>query len=335
MNSLSQVDSLLQEWTSLMSGERGRQKQMNVLGPLKIYYGSAATGEAIFFSKSTVKPHVPRVSSTIDVEVRRRQDGDWVQIFLLRDNRFIDVFMHLAWSMADACAQAVDEASALTALVHELEQWRRLLSFHKDDRLSLSQIRGLYAEIWFATNILSEQYLPGEVLDAWGGPKMADQDFASPLPAAYEIKAVYPNAASVRISSERQLDALDLPLTLNLVVLEEVPNGENLLGQSLLNAIDEFEGVLGGDPMRIQQLNELLENDLKVDRSDDFYRGFRFRVRGVKVYEVTAAFPAIRASEISPALGPVDYSISIPAISSFETFLADSSLSPGAPDGNS
>lgn len=303
-------------WQELISESEPKHKLMLPECALRLYYGRSQRGLPQFFIRCKKRPPVPEVSSSIDASVAKRQDNEWALRFELVDDKFTHTFMSLAWNLAQSSSSAASEEEGLSIFMAELAAWKRLLTFQASDRLSVGEIRGVYAELWFGLEILAQSQPLGVVLDSWGGPFGAPQDYGSPLPVSYEVKSVYPEAKSVRISSAEQLDC-EGPLELVVVRLVDMP-AELPSGESLPDIVGRYVEALGTDSQRQERLSELLRRSLRVDIDDDYYQQFRFRTQGLRRFEVNEDFPVIKRSDLALSIGKVDYSLTLAGLSSFE-----------------
>lgn len=324
MSELLLPESVESRWLELIAETEPKHKLMLPESALRLYYGRSKRGLPQFFIRSKVRPPVPGVSSSIDASVARRQDNEWALRFELVDAKFTHTFMSLAWNLAQSSSSAATEEEGLGLFMAELAAWKRLLAFHASDRLSLGEIRGVYAELWFALEVLAKSQHLSVVLDSWGGPAGAPQDYASPLPVSYEVKSVYPEAKSVRISSAEQLDC-EGPLELVVVRLVDMPT-ELLEGESLPQIIERYFKALGMDNQRKERLAELLERSLRVDIDDEYYQQFHFSVQGLKAFEVGENFPSIKRSALTPSISKVDYSLSLAGLAAFEVGKSEATL---------
>jgi hypothetical protein len=309
-------------WQELIAEPEPKHKLMLPESVLRLYYGRSIRGLPQFFIRCKKKPTVPEVSSSIDASVAQRQDGEWALRFELVDFKFTHTFMSLAWNLAQSSRSAATEEEGVSLFISELAAWKRLLTFNASDRLTLGQIRGVYAELWFALEVLANSAPLGVVLDSWGGPMGAPQDYASPLPIAFEVKSVYPETGSVRISSAEQLDCTG-PLELILVRLIDVP-AELPHGETLPQITARYLEALGPDTKRKQHFVELLQKHLHVDIEDDYYNQFYFTEHGFRRFDVQGQFPVIRRSSLDPSIGTVDYSLTVAGLAGFE--LMDASI---------
>lgn len=309
----SSVETL---WQELIDEPEPKHKLMRPESVLRLYYGRSIRGMPQFFIRCKKKPSVPEVSSSIDASVAQRQDGDWALRFELVDLKFTHTFMSLAWNLAQSSSAAATEEEGVSLFKSELAAWKRLLTFSASDRLTLGQIRGVYAELWFALEVLAKSAPLGVVLDSWGGPMGAPQDYGSPLPISFEVKSVYPETRGVRISSAEQLDCAG-PLELILVRVIDVP-AELPHGETLPQIIARYLGALGLDTPRKEQLLELLQKHLRIDIEDDYYNQFYMAANGFRRFEVEGQFPVIRRSFLDPTIGAVDYTLNVAGLAEFE-----------------
>ena len=303
-------------WQELIAEPEPKHKLMLPESVLRLYYGRSIRGFPQFFIRCKKKPTVPEVSSSIDASVAQRQDGEWALRFELVDLKFSHAFMSLAWNLARSSSSAATEEEGVYLFITELAAWKRLLTFSASDRLTLAQIRGIYAELWFALEVLAKSAPLGVILDSWGGPLKAPQDYASPLPISFEVKSVYPETGSVRIASAEQLDCTG-PLELILVRLVDAP-AELPHGETLPQIAERYIETLGPDAKRRERFFELLQKHLRIDIEDEYYNQFHFIEHGFRRFEVQAHFPAIRRSALAPSIGTIDYTLNIAGLAEFE-----------------
>lgn len=310
------------QWQELIDEPEPKHRLMRPESVLRLYYGRSVRGLPQFFVRCKKRPTVPEVSTSIHASLGQRQDGDWALRFELLDSKFTHTFMSLAWNLAVTSSAAATEEEAVSLFMAELAAWKRLLTFNASDRLTLSQIRGVYAELWFALEVLAGAVPLGVALDSWGGPMGAAQDYGSPLPTSFEVKSVYPETKSVRISSAEQLDCSG-PLELILVRLVDVPP-ELGIGETLPHIIERYLIALGNDEQRKGHFLELIQDSLRIDVEDDHYAQFYLSVAGYRRFQVHGHFPVIKRSLLDPSIGAVDYMINVAGLAEYE--LHDSSV---------
>ena len=310
------TESFSAEWSRLIASSAAGKKDVDLGQPIRLVYGANELGEAVFFTITGIKPGLPELSSAVRVERGvRKIDGRWTLALTLRDKRFTDVFLALCEDLANRTTVANSESQALHFFLTGVLDWKYLLQNPLNARLSNSEIRGLAAELWFGFRNLSVHYSAPEVLDAWTGPLGRPQDFNFPSGIAFEVKSIFADSSSLRISSAEQLDPLDRNLTLVAVVLEPVKDhGPSYF--SLQTLVADIEMQLKRSSAELLKLQERL-SALHFDVSDDYYSDFWFSVRDHHRYQVDPDFPAIRASSIPTGLNHIEYSISLASISQY------------------
>src|SRR3546814_19068659 len=100
-----------------------------------------------------------------------------------------------------------DVCSSDLTLAHS-RRWKTFLS-GRSQHLSIEEVRGLFAEIVFLTELIDRQMSSSDAVEAWLGPERSHQDFIFGN-TAVEVKSLSgAERSSVRISSEDQLESLN------------------------------------------------------------------------------------------------------------------------------
>jgi hypothetical protein len=310
----SMPEGFVEEWERLIRLEPGRQVEVGGGHPLWLMYGSDQTQRPIFFVISNVKPGLVSLSDVVEVQRGLRSvDSRWTLSLTLRDSRFISEFIRLGNELIDSTSSGCNESHALQLLVEAVKHWKGLFSYSPPQQLSKSQIRGLLGEMWFGFDRLTESFETTTILQAWGGPFGSPQDFNLPSGQAFEVKTVYSDAKSVRISSAEQLDVDNRVLELAVVTLTDVD--ESSAGAiSLPTMVQHVDDIL--DAADHEELIRRLRA-LAVDITDTFYGDFWFRVDACTTYRIDRAFPAIRRSSLSPVIDDVQYDLALYGITDF------------------
>lgn len=207
---------------------------------------------------SLVEPKSLISSKVIEVAVgRRTTDGRWALSFSLVDNKFKDLFLQFCDDMIMASRALKDPANGPEFICMRYINWQEMLSASKGDLLSKSEIKGLIGEMIFLRDVLIPQYGKEMSLQAWMGPKMADQDFVFP-DTWYEVKATTSDAEQVRISSIEQLDCA-VEGTLAILVLDQTSavDKQRFAANSLFW---ELMGDMGTDVLKAAFSNLLLKD---------------------------------------------------------------------------
>ncbi|MBN0154644.1 PD-(D/E)XK motif protein, partial [Pseudomonas aeruginosa] len=110
--------------------------------------------------------------------------------------------------LASSLEHATDSASSLAISLAHIRRWKTFLS-GRSQHLSIEEVRGLFAEIVFLTELIDRQMSSSDAVEAWLGPERSHQDFIFGN-TAVEVKSLSgAERSSVRISSEDQLESLN------------------------------------------------------------------------------------------------------------------------------
>lgn len=297
---------------SLDAGEQGVQL-VEVNHPLEIYCGASDLGSARLMIRSDLKPQLPHLADVVVID-RQPQGEKWILSLTLQDRRFLEVFIRLAVHVVERTRSASTEESALEVMTTVFDQWRRLLTPAKVRRLGVDALRGLIGEVWFLQNRACLHRPLDAALAGWLGPLGAPQDFWYEDSEFHEIKSIGPGLSSIKISSAEQLDVTALELV--VLGVPQVPEGTDgattllRLIQMLSNSLNE----IGVSPEEL----ELKISRVGVDLSDPYYGEMWFQVRSMSRYDVSEAFPAIRASKLPAGIGNVRYALTLASLDPFQ-----------------
>jgi hypothetical protein len=274
--------------------------------PLDLYAELSDQGRVGLFVLCDVEPPLPPTYESVAVEIGKRTDSRWsVQLKLLRPELRAQ-FARLCDDIILSGNSGIRKERAGHYVLERLARWRRLLDLGADGLLSDTALRGLVAEVSFL-NAAIPLYGASVTVNAWNGPFDAAQDFHLP-DRRYEIKAVAPNAATVKISSIDQLDTTDSEIQLVVYMLRRVEIDSTgfftlrslveTVRHSLIltgHVLDEFEARLANTGYR----------DL------DAYLKIAFRIVDIKNYLITDNFPKLVRSEVSAAITSANYDIQL------------------------
>lgn len=309
-------EDVIDTWEGMLdSGEHGQRLIDH--HPLKLYFGADVGCRPLFFLITDKKPQVPTMSPLVTVDRGQRKDGTWTVVLTLQDKRLAPAFIGMCLEMVRRSASVANEALALDQFFSTLNQLRSLLSHKPPQRLTVEQLRGLVAEIWFGVVVLLETNSAAEILAAWQGPYGAPQDFRMASGQMFEVKALRAGARAFDVSSVDQLDpGTDGSLTVSAVLLDDAtsttPNSF-----TVLSLIEALKSELIEDPQALDGLEHRLAA-LGFEADDDFYAHYYFTVSGARFFPVTAEFPRLLHANVPIALERVTYRVRIAGISHLE-----------------
>ena len=303
-------------WTELLATGPDLQRRFEN-HPLRLHFGTDSLSRPILLLRMDTKPESVRLGESVSVEVgERAAQKEWALILTLQEPTLTESFIDLCIDLAERSSSGRDEEESLQIFKRALEEFRDLLSGGRGAALSLEELRGLVAELWFAIRMVTPASSSKEALLSWSGPLGAPQDFRFPDGSLIEIKAIHSQARSVKISSPEQLDPVDeSELSLVTIGVEECTPGTSA-SVSLPSLITEFREALAFDPLQIDELDRRLRA-LGVSRS---YRSLEtpFVVTGTRRYLVADTFPRIRRQAVVLGIERLKYEIELRAITEFE-----------------
>lgn len=142
----------------------------------------------------------------VDVDLRAGDQGQQRLVLALERQVDRDLFEGLCRTLAFALEHATDSASSLAVSLAHIRRWKTFLS-GRSQHLSAEDVRGLFAEIVFLTELIDREMPSNAVVEAWLGPERSHQDFIFGN-TAVEVKSLSgAERSSIRISSEDQLES--------------------------------------------------------------------------------------------------------------------------------
>ncbi|MGD9596828.1 MAG: PD-(D/E)XK motif protein [Steroidobacteraceae bacterium] len=228
-----------------------------------------------------------------------------------------DVFTALAEDVAPRVAAASDPREAAKAMLARLRRWQRFLAAGSGG-LSLERQRGLFGEL----HALREHILPSlgasRAVAGWRSPLRTHQDFQFSA-AAIEVKTtVAKQPISVRITSERQLDAVgSRALFLYVLMLDEreTDAGPGTRGETLPELVRHLRQGFSQDVLESFDDRLLEFGYLEVDAPR--YEARRFTKRQERAFLVSEDFPRITEAVLPVGIGDISYALSLAACEPF------------------
>lgn len=299
-------------WESLEPG-RGF-KRVEESHPLDFYIGIDGSGSRVLLLIQDSELYVPLQGQAINVLCRQRHDGRWALMFALLRPELRTLFSHLCEDLIESSHQISEKSAAGSFVLSRFDRWQRLLRSGSQGLLDESAQKGLLGELQFLLRVALPIYGGMTSLEGWSGPLDAEQDFRYP-DKAFEIKTIGPETTRVKISSAGQLDNIDRPLRLVVVILDPSDRTDPE-AFSLSGAVAEIRERLHFDPPALSFFNDRLLSAGYLDR--DEYGVRFFKLNCFRYFDVREGFPRIMQSRISPAIGSVRYEIDIQACLPYE-----------------
>ena len=256
------------------------------------------------------KPPDARPLRTLCIDRGRRQDGRWWLRLSLSSPDLQPVFAALCRDIVTFTRSGIKDTAAAAAILTRLERWRALLE-GDGKGLTHSALRGLIGELL----ILEADLLPHlpalDAVGSWTGPLGTAQDFLLPSGRRIEVKAVRPEATTVRINGLEQLESSSDPLTLAIVRLADA--GAEAEGTvTAPRIIERLRGHLAQDPAALNEFDSRLAAAGWRQHPD--HDSVAVRVVAIERHPVGSDFPRLTRRTVPAGVDDADYTITPPAV---------------------
>lgn len=288
-------------------------------GLIPTYWGKDPGGKCLFVARldgnhlKTLREAQLSIQG-IEVDLRARpQDGHQNLVLTLVSHLDRELFHALCETLARSLRSAHDSGQAMEMVVSHLKRWQKFLAGGKAHLLSITEIRGLFAELEVLRTLLELGLRKSDVVEAWQGADGGNQDFVV-KGLAMEVKSIAPKATNrVDIASESQLDSAADALFL---VVKYVAQGSGAFGVQSLNEI--VRQIV----RRLVGTAALEEFQIRLGQAGyeelDHYNNPQFQVSATRAFEVREGFPRLVRSNLDAGIHQVRYSLDIEALKPFE-----------------
>lgn len=287
-------------------------KRYDVTHPLDFYLGLDSDGRHLLLFVCSEEPPHQLDMRAIRLKKSPRDDGRWALLWTLEDPKLLEMFSLLSEDLIEHSRDIQGKISALNFVLRRLTSWRHLLEQASDNFLSLSSIRGLCGELVFLEKLIG--FLgSSEAVRSWVGPYGADQDFQSGS-EAWEVKTIRPDAETIIIASERQLDSVDKNINLMIVELAEVSSSTDG-GFTLSCQVSKLRKKLSSCYDALLEFDNRLLIAGYVAREE--YGSVFFKLRSLARYSIADDFPYVAQKTIPAGVINVCYAIELKALEDF------------------
>lgn len=241
------------------------------------------------------------------------EEGIRSLVIRLEDTQKQDVFLKLCLDLVEHVKASEQKQDTFRVVCRRLKKWQSLLSGKAQHLLSANEVQGLYAELYFLSEMLDKGSVSeGMLIRGWKGPDKNQHDFILG-DIAVEIKSVTGDQrGAVRITSEDQLTTHLDRLYLRVYFLSEPETDAR--GESLNSIIRRVARQLTE-----QENRDLFETKLETARYIDIpdYDTPHFRVKDCRSYLVAEDFPRITRNNLPVGIENVTYDLLLPGIDKF------------------
>lgn len=222
-----------------------------------------------------------------------------------------DIFEALCNALIVSLKNATDSASSLAISLAHLRRWKAFLA-GLSQQLSGEEVRGLFAEITFLSELLDQDISSNDAVDTWFGAERSHQDFIFGN-ASVEIKSISgTQRGTVRISSEDQLESINDFLFLRIYKLSALT--ESAVAKSLNEIIDIIY-------LKLNNAEAIDAFDKKLAACGYLpipqYDLPRFVISEVSTYKIDNDFPRLIRSQLPAGVTNISYDLKLENIASY------------------
>ncbi|MCP2069226.1 UNVERIFIED_ORG: hypothetical protein J2Y84_004552 [Pseudomonas reinekei] len=289
-------------------------KRYDATHPLDFYLGLDDDGRHLLLFVCSEEPPHQLDMRAIKLKKSRRDDGRWALLWTLEDLALLEMFSLLSEDLIEHSRNTEGKISPLNFVLRRLSSWRHLLERASDNMLPMSSVRGLCGELVFLEELI-DRLGSSEAVGSWAGPSGADQDFQFGT-AAWEVKTIRPDADTVIIASERQLDSVDKKIHLVIVEIADVSSSSD--GMFTLNSLVlKLRRKLSGCYEALLEFDNKLLIAGYVAREE--YGNIFFKLRSLAGFSIVENFPYLGKSSIPAGIINICYEIELKELEGFLT----------------
>ncbi|UVM40087.1 PD-(D/E)XK motif protein [Pseudomonas sp. B21-017] len=287
-------------------------KRYDATHPLDFYLGLDGDGRHLLLFVCSEEPPHQLDMRAIKLKKSRRDDGRWALLWTLEDLALLEMFSLLSEDLIEHSRNTEGKISPLNFVLRRLSSWRHLLERASDNILPMSSVRGLCGELVFLEELI-DRLGSSEGVMSWVGPSGADQDFQFGT-AAWEVKTIRPDADTLIIASERQLDSVDKKIQLIVVEIADVSSNSD--GMFTLNSqISKLRKKLSSCYDALLEFDNKLLVAGYVVREE--YGVAFFKLRSLASFAIVENFPYIGKKNIPAGVVNICYEIELKELEYF------------------
>lgn len=281
--------------------------------PLDFYLGKDSENRKLFLLVTSEEPPAVRDMRAIRIRSFRRDDSKWSLLLALDSSTLSPMFSMLCEDLIESSRNTgLPAERSLNYVLKRLANWRQLLERGLPNLLSENEVRGLCGELLILKRLFTHLG-KRDAVNAWVGPKGAAQDFQIQN-AAWEVKTTQPDATSVTISSETQLQTTSRAIS--LVVIELIESTTAVPDSFSLNSlVDQVRASLADDFDSTDVFENTLGIASYVCRQE--YSTPIFFAKCIHLFSVKDDFPRLVFDQISFGVSHVKYDVSLHACEKF------------------
>ena len=221
------------------------------------------------------------------------QSKNYIWFFLKKDSEFQKQFELICIDIIENSVEAPNQKDSISNFVHGIVTWQELLK-EKKSELSDGALKGLFAELYFLSELLFAKFGISKALNYWK-PNNQTHDFVLE-DSTVEVKSTSTSPPkSIKINSLKQLDET---MTKNLY-LYLLQLGENK-GESVPEIIDKIKKIIKDkNPEDLFLFERKIFNEKYNEKFKDKYLKRKFFKNHEYVFVIEKNFPRIREKDLT------------------------------------
>lgn len=259
-------------------------------------------------TSTPLSPSADDLASTIQVDLTCEpniKSGSSIQL-QLKDSQFIDLFLNICDDIVPKITDSKSDVEAASILLRRFRTWRHFLKTIRKNGLTPQAQLGLYGELLTIEYLLSLSIEPTDVVNAWTGPDMAEQDFQL-NGSAIEVKTiVHSEPQKIPIHGERQLDE---DCFTALVLTHHKLHRQQDSGETLLQRVALITELLQESTSALELFDDKLLLAGYARHDEHLYAATGYGVKQTLHYRVAKGFPRLTESDLPSGLGKLEYVI--------------------------
>ncbi|WP_034061088.1 PD-(D/E)XK motif protein [Lacinutrix jangbogonensis] len=247
----------------------------------------------------------------VQIEVFDLKESKELNIYLI-DNELKGIFSLFIENIIEEIIDSTTENEAITKTSNVIQKWKKLFDKLNTQGLSIEQQKGLLGELIFIDELIDNKFNPDYVLNGWTGPDFEDKDFTFGS-TCFEIKFTSSKLPRIKITSERQLDTLNID---NLFLYCFACENLKEKGISLNSVVNSIRKKINSNSTTLKFFNERLESAGFFEDDAENYN-VEYGIKTRSIYEVNESFPKLTNSNLPNGIYNTSYYIENSAIEDF------------------
>lgn len=300
-------------WKDLEAEHLGVMKKVPFCNAPIFLMSSNNTKSFLFLiSKDKKFDFVAKNYENIDIKILSYSKEHHGLTVTLTNQKFYTVFLRISTDIVSS-AIGQDEGQSLRSFCAKLHQWEGLFSKKRIKQLSNEQQLGLYGELTFLKDLLTNGMTSTTAVTSWKGSDGEDKDFQFDS-LGIEVKSSSKQDGIVKISNIRQLNETGF----DTLFLRNYSFIRNYGGEaSLPKLVEELQDILFNT-------SSIEEFELKLIQADyyhedkDLYANTSYTMFSRADYIVKEEFPRITSQNVMVNVIDASYTIDLNACDKYQ-----------------